>query len=73
MRYLIAAIAVLTCPCHLPILLAVLSGTALGALVSEHQGLAVIALTGLFLASAWGAVHLFSREARGNLDRPGRR
>ncbi len=68
-----AAIAVLTCPCHLPILMAVLSGTALGALVSEHQGLAAIALTGLFLASAWGAVHLFSRDARSNSDRPSRR
>lgn len=49
-----AAIAVLTCPCHLPILLAVLSGTALGALAGAHQGLAAIALTGLFLASTWG-------------------
>jgi mercuric ion transport protein len=72
-RYLMAAIAILTCPCHLPILLAVLSGTALGALVSEHQGLAAISLTVLFLASAWGAVHLFSRDGRGRSARADRR
>ncbi len=70
MRYLMAAIAIVTCPCHLPILLVVLSGTALGALVSEHQGLAAIGLTVLFLASAWGAVHVFSRAGRSDSDRP---
>ncbi len=73
MRYLMAAVAVLTCPCHLPILLVALSGTAAGALVSEHQGLAAIGLTALFLASAWGAVRLFRRDARSNADRPSQR
>jgi mercuric ion transport protein len=70
-RYLMAAIAILTCPCHLPILLVVLSGTALGALVSEHQRLAAIGLTVLFLASAWGAIHLFNRDGRGSSARAG--
>ena len=64
MRYLMAAIAVLTCPCHLPILLVVLGGTALGAVVSEHQGLAAIALTVLFVTSGWAAVSLFGRAGR---------
>jgi len=64
MRYLMAALAVLTCPCHLPILLAVLGGTALGGVLSQHLGLAAIALTVLFGTSAWAAVSLFSRARR---------
>jgi mercuric ion transport protein len=68
-----AAIAVLTCPCHLPILLVVLGGTALGAVVSEHLGLAVIALTVLFVTSAWTAVSLFSRARREPTARESRR
>lgn len=73
MRYLTAAIAVLTCPCHLPILVVVLGGTALGAVVSEHQGLAAIALTVLFVPSAWSAVHLFKRARRDIDARPRKR
>ena len=64
MRYLMATIAVLTCPCHLPILLAVLGSTALGAVVSEHLGLAAIALTVLIVTSGWAAVSLFGRARR---------
>jgi mercuric ion transport protein len=60
-RFLMAAAAVVTCPCHLPILVAVLSGTALGALLVEHWGWALLALTALFVSSAWAAVHLFSK------------
>jgi mercuric ion transport protein len=60
-RYLMAAAAVVTCPCHLPILVAVLSGTARGALLAEHWGWAVLALTALFASSAWASVHLFSK------------
>lgn len=69
MRYLMAAIAILSCPCHLPILLVVLGGTALGAGLSEHLALAAIALTVLFVTSTWSAVHLFNRARR---DTPAR-
>ena len=62
MRYVMAAVAVITCPCHLPILLAVLTGSALGAVVQEYMVLSVLALTALFLASAWSAIRLFSRD-----------
>jgi mercuric ion transport protein len=60
-RYLMAAVAVVTCPCHLPILIAVLSGTALGALLFEHLGWTVLVLTVLFVGSAWAALRLFSK------------
>lgn len=63
MRYLMAAIAILTCPCHLPILVVVLGGTALGGVLSEHIAVTVIALTILFVASAAAATALFQRAA----------
>lgn len=63
MRYVMAALAVVTCPCHLPILAAVLAGTAFGAAITEHLGLAVFVSTVLFIASAWGAMRLFSKTS----------
>lgn len=59
-----AALAVVTCPCHLPILLAVLASTALGAALAEHIGVILMVLSVLFVASAWSALRLFTREAR---------
>lgn len=52
MAYLMGAITVLTCPCHLPILITLLSGTAAGAFLSENLGLAFVLLFPLFLLSA---------------------
>ena len=59
-----AAVAVLTCPCHLPVLAVLLAGTALGGLLAEHIGIALAVLTVLFIASAWSAVRLFSRDPK---------
>lgn len=61
MRYVMAAVAVVTCPCHLPLLIAALSGTALGAMLLEHSGWAVLVLTALFVGSAGAAARLFAR------------
>lgn len=49
--YLWGALAVLTCPCHLPILAVVLAGTTAGAFLGEHWVIAALGLTGLFLLS----------------------
>lgn len=49
--YLWGALAVLTCPCHLPILVAVLAGTTASAFIGEHWGVAALALAGLFVLS----------------------
>ncbi|WP_410315767.1 broad-spectrum mercury transporter MerE, partial [Klebsiella pneumoniae] len=38
--YLWGALAVLTCPCHLPILAIVLAGTTAGAFIGEYWGIA---------------------------------
>lgn len=54
-------LAVLTCPCHLPILVLLLSGTAAGALLSEHIWLTALALVALFIPAATQAVRAFRR------------
>jgi mercuric ion transport protein len=52
--YLLLGLAVVTCPCHLPILLAVLAGTGLAGTLSQYFWLAFGALSAIF------AVALFS-------------
>ncbi len=49
--YLLLGLAVVTCPCHLPILLAVLAGTGLAGALSQYFGLAFVTLTVVFVAS----------------------
>lgn len=44
-------LAILTCPCHIPILLVLFSGTAAGAFLSENTGTAVVVLLVVFLVS----------------------
>lgn len=53
--YTWGVLAALTCPCHLPVLALILSGTAAGVAVGAHFGVAALALTvlfALFLAAA---------------------
>ncbi|TDJ19694.1 MAG: broad-spectrum mercury transporter MerE [Gammaproteobacteria bacterium] len=53
-------LAVITCPCHLPILAVVLSGTALGALLKEHFTLTLVLFSVLFLLSLWAVTRSLS-------------
>ncbi len=53
-------LAVITCPCHLLILAAVLSGTALGALLQEHFTLTLVLFSVLFLLSLWRVTRALS-------------
>lgn len=57
--YAWGALAALTCPCHLPILALLLSGTAAGAFISSYLSLAIVALTGLFVLSLAQALRAF--------------
>ena len=50
--YLWTGLAVLVCPCHLPLIIGALAGTAAGALLSAHWVLGLIGLICLFLVSA---------------------
>ncbi len=47
--YLLLGLAIVTCPCHLPLLLAVLAGTSVAGVLSQHFGLTVLALTLIFV------------------------
>ncbi len=60
--YLWSGLAVLSCPCHLPILAVVLSGTAAGAFIGQHWGMAALILTGLFLFSVVRAFRTFGKR-----------
>jgi len=62
LTYFMGAIAVLTCPCHLPILLLLLSGTAAGAFLSENIGLAAVMLLPVFLLSAIATWRLLDKK-----------
>ncbi|MDV5388609.1 MULTISPECIES: broad-spectrum mercury transporter MerE [Pseudomonas] len=57
--YTWGVLAALTCPCHLPVLALLLSGTAAGAFVSEHMGVAVLALAVLFCLFLRAALQAF--------------
>ncbi len=48
---LFTLLAIISCPCHIPILLVVLSGTSLGLLLAAHTVLAVTLLSAIFIAS----------------------
>lgn len=47
-----SAIAILTCPCHLPILILLLSGTAAGAFLSANLGPVLVTFLPIFMLSA---------------------
>ncbi|MGU2420655.1 broad-spectrum mercury transporter MerE [Burkholderia cenocepacia] len=57
--WLWGGLAALSCPCHLPIVLLALSGTAAGALVSQHTGTAVVVLLASFVLSLARALRAF--------------
>lgn len=57
--YLWTGVAVVACPCHLPLLVGALAGTAAGAALASHWLLALGGLAGLFVlaaARAWMAL-----------------
>lgn len=57
--YLHLTIAALTCPCHVPIYLAIFGGTALGALLQENLLVVILSLSGIFLVTLLRGVKLF--------------
>lgn len=61
--YAWGVLAALTCPCHLPLLAAVLAGTTAGAFIGEHWGIAAIALTALFALSLTRALRAFKNRS----------
>lgn len=57
--YAWGVLAVLTCPCHLPLFAAVLAGTTAGAALAEHWGIAALALAALFMLAVSRMLRVF--------------
>lgn len=68
-------LTLLTCPCCIPIWIAVLSGTAAGALLTRNIILTVALFIVLFLFSFWKALHTYDSQSDDSLkgDRDGAR
>lgn len=49
--YFLLGLALVTCPCHLPLLLIVLAGTGLAGALSQHFWLVFVALSVIFVLS----------------------
>lgn len=56
--YALMLLALFTCPCHVPILALALTGTAAGAILAEHFGVALGLFSLLFLLSLTAAIRL---------------
>ncbi|MFQ6023844.1 MAG: broad-spectrum mercury transporter MerE [Acidiferrobacterales bacterium] len=65
--YLYALLAVVTCPCHLPVFAVLLSGSAVGAFLSDHFGTALTIFSLLFVFSLAAALRVLrGKQAHGN-------
>ncbi len=56
------AIAALTCPCHVPIYLAVLGGTAFGVYLRDNILLIILGLTAIFLLTLTRGLKLVNKD-----------
>jgi mercuric ion transport protein len=52
-RVLSLGLAIVTCPCHVPILLGILAGTALGAWLRQYLLVAFLAMSGVFVLTLY--------------------
>ena len=66
--YVTASLAFLTCPCHIPILLFLLAGTAAGAFLARNVWLVLAVVLPIFLFSVITAMRSF--ELKGDNDTP---
>lgn len=60
--YAWGALALLTCPCHLPVVALLLSGTAAGAALSNHFGVAILGFAALFILSLTSALRALRKR-----------
>lgn len=64
LTYIMGAVTFLTCPCHLPILLALLSGTAAGAYMAANWENVILFLLLIFLLSAYSTWRLLDMKEK---------
>jgi mercuric ion transport protein len=58
----LGTLALVTCPCHLPLLLVLLAGTSAGAWIGRNQGLAYGLATAVFAVSGYLLWHRMTDE-----------
>lgn len=51
--YFLLGLAFVACPCHLPLLLAVVAGTSVAGVLSQYIGLAFLTLMLIFVPTLW--------------------
>lgn len=56
-RMMLVATGVLACPCHFPLWLALLGGSAMGGMLAAHQTWVLIGMTVTFVAALGLALH----------------
>lgn len=73
-RYWLAFFAALTCPCHVPLLALLFTGTAAGAFLGEHMGGAIALMSLVFVLSLGLAITRLEQsepESRTNAEECG--
>ena len=60
--YALLATAVVTCPCHIPIIAAIFAGSALGSVISAHYLLSFIILGLYFSGAIFYGMRLLARN-----------
>ena len=60
--YLTGLFALLTCPCHIPIYIMLLSGTAAGTLLLENRSIALGLFSMLFLLFVFSTMRLLKKR-----------
>lgn len=70
--YLLMASAILTCPCHLPLLLALLAGTTLAAFLEKNLALTVTGLALYFFFALIAGLKLIGQRKRAEVSKEGR-
>ncbi len=60
--YINLAIAAFTCPCHVPIFLVILGGTAFGIFLRDNIFLIILGLTAIFLLTFTRGVKLIKED-----------
>ena len=61
-QYLSVGVAILTCPCHLPILVGVLAGTTLGGWLSHYTLVVALGMAGIFIFAVVYSFRAFTRQ-----------
>ncbi|MCI0371191.1 MAG: mercury resistance protein [candidate division NC10 bacterium] len=67
--YALLVTAALACPCHLPIFLALLAGTTLGAVLQQNLALVLVGLTVYFIFALVQGLKMLNRQ-RGRREAP---